>query len=255
MKKRSGTWLITALIILVIGVCGCTMNHTDLQNNKEPEVTLSERQKNILSEQGLPTEYAQLSPHQQRAIVAMEEMLLYAEEKYDMPFSYAGYTAAGSMEKEHMQAYPTSGHMETDTFTITKTKDGYEDDFLSVAATPYFTSYLTEQFKAFLPETDIKVYGKITKTSLQEMPAEDTVFDGKVSSSLCIFVDGATCSEESFETFKTQYVDFMREHQLYGMAEVVLLKEGNLVYLSRYNYMDYLSQTYYESRDTVSIQR
>ncbi len=255
MKKKSVIWLMIALIILVIGVCGCMRNHSDVPNKNDPEVTLSERQKEILTEQGLPTEYEALAPHQQRAIVAIEEMLSYAEEKYDMAFSYAGYTEKGPMEKEHMRAYPTSGHMEVDSFTITKTENGYEDDFISVAAAPCFTEYLTGKLQAFLPDTEIRVYGDITKTSLQEIPTANTDFDGKVSSSLCVFVDGATCTEETFATFKAQYADFMKEHQLYGMTEVVLLKEGKIVYLSKYNYTDYLSEDSCQSRDTVSVQK
>ena len=255
MKKRPVVWLIIGLTILVIGVCGCMKKQTDDQSNNESKVTLSERQKNILAEQGLPTEYDALPAHQQRAIVAIEEMLSYAEDKYDMAFSYAGYAEAGPMEEEHMRAYPSSGHMAVDSFTITKTENGYEDDYIRVAAVPCFTEYLTGQLKAFLPEVEIQVYGKITKTTLAEIPTAETDFDGKVSSSLCVFVDGATCTPEEFETFKAQYADFMQEHQLYGMAEVVLLKEGKLVYLSRYNYTDYLSEEVCYSRDTVSVQR
>lgn len=255
MKKRYGFGLIAALLILIIGICGCAANHADPTDEKEPEVTLSERQKDILAEQGLPTEYDALRPHQQRAIVAIEEMLLYAEDKYDLPFSYAGYTEAGPMEKEHMRAYPTSGHMAVDSFTITKTEARYEDDFVAVASSPYFASYVRENLKSFLPNSEVKVYAEITDTSLTEVPTAETVFDDKVASSLCIFVDGATCTVEDFESFKLQYADFMRQHRLYGMTQVILLKEGNLIYLSEFNYTDYLSADYFDSRDTISIQR
>ena len=36
------------------------------------------------------------------------------------------------LEKEHMRAFPTSGDIEVDSFTITRTDDGYEDDFINI---------------------------------------------------------------------------------------------------------------------------
>ena len=88
MKKHFGFGLIVSLLILMMGVCGCTMNNSDLPNNTESEVSLSQRQKDILAEQGLSTEYTELSASQQKAIVAIEEMLVYVEKKYNTSFSY-----------------------------------------------------------------------------------------------------------------------------------------------------------------------
>ncbi len=253
MNKRTVPFLLAALCLLLLGLCGCASSRTESHENQKPEVTLSQRQKNILAEQGLPTEYDALPPHQQRAIVAIEEMLLYAEDKYDLPFSYAGYTEAGPMEKEHMRAYPTSGYMATDSFTITKTEAGYEDDFIAVATAPHFAAYICENLEVFLPNTEVKVYAEITNTSLTEVPAGETDFDGNVAGILWIFVDGAACSEENLEAFQTQVADFLHEHELCGMAEVILLKEGQLANLSAFNFTDYLSPEHYDSRETLYI--
>ena len=93
MKRNVGFGLIVSLIILMMGVCGSTMNNSDLPSNTESKVFLTQRQKDILTEQGLSTEYTELSASQQKAIVAIEEMLSYAEKKYKTSFSYAGYSA------------------------------------------------------------------------------------------------------------------------------------------------------------------
>ncbi len=251
MKKKSLVWLILSLTILVIGVCGCMNKQTDSAGSGENKVTLSQRQKDILAQQGLPTEYDALPAHQQRAIVAIEEMLSYAEAKYDMAFSYAGYAETGPMEAEHLRAYPSAGHMAVDTFTITKTETGYEDDFVLVAAGPRFAAYVQEQLQGFLPQAGIKVYAQVTETSLSEVPTAETVLDGKVDGSVWIFVDGEACSGEAFTAFQQQAADFMQEHQLYGMMQFILLKEGNLIYLTEYNYTDYLSPEHYDSRETL----
>lgn len=253
MKKSAVFFLLTTLCLL--GICGCAANHTNSPDTQEPEVTLSERQKSILSEQGLPLEYTELPPHQQRAIVAVEEMLSYAEDKYDMSFSYAGYTAAGPMEKEHMNAYPTAGHKEVDCFTITKTGEGYEDDFIAVATAPYFASYIHKSIQPFLPDTGIKVYAHITRASLSEVPTEETCFDGKIGSALYVFVDGESCPLENMEQFQAQLEAFLYEHELYGSVEVTLLKERNFLHLSKFNFADYFSSDCYDSRETIYIRR
>lgn len=255
MKKKSMLYLMTAFLILLAELCGCSTQRVDTSKPIKPEIALNERQKNILAEQDLPTEYEQLPSHQKRAIVAIEEMLTYAEDKYGMPFCYAGYAEAGPMEKENLQAYPADGFMAVDCFTITKTADGYEDDFLNVAAVPAFTDYLTRQFQAFLPDAEMQIYPNITNTTLQEVPHKDTVFDGKVSSSLYIFLDGATCTQADFDAFQTQCAAFMQEHELYGFAKIVLLKPETLIYVSRFNYTDYFSEETCDRMETISVQR
>lgn len=253
--KNVGVGIIVSLLILMTGVCGCTMNNSDLQSNTESEVSLNQRQKEILTEQGLSTEYTELSVSQQKAIVAIEEMLIYAETKYNTSFSYAGYSAQSSLEKEHMRAFPTSGDKETDSFTITKTDIGYEDDYINVAANAIYVAYVYDGIKTILPDTEIKVFAEITKTTLDEVPTVGTALQGKVESSLWIFIDGATFSGQDLTEFKAKFNDYLTENQLYGMAQIILLKDGEIVYPTKYNYTDYLSEEHYTLRETLYVNR
>lgn len=255
MKRNVGFGIIVSLIILMMGVCGCTMNNSDLPSNTESEVSLTQRQKDILTEQGLSTEYTELSASQQKAIVAIEEMLSYAEKKYNTSFSYAGYSAQSSLEKEHMRAFPTSGDKETDSFTIAKTDAGYEDDYVNVAANALYVEYVCDGIKAILPNTEIKVFTEITKTSLVELPTVDTDLQGKVESSLWVFIDSATFSEQDLSKFKTDFNEFLTEHQLSGMAQLILLKDGKIAYPTKYNYTDYLSEEHYAARETLYVNK
>lgn len=255
MKRNVGFGIIVSFIILMTRVCGCTMNNSDLPGNAESEASLNQRQKDILAEQGLPTEYKELSVSQQRAIVAIEDMLVYAEKKYSTSFSYAGYSAPSSLEKEHMRAFPTSGDMETDSFTITKTDTGYEDDYVNVAANEIYVAHVYDGIKNILPNTEIKVFAEIIRTSLVEVPTVDTELQGKVESSLWVFVDGVTWGEDDINNFKTEFGDYLAEHQLYGMAQIILLKDGKIAYLTKYNYTDYLSEEYYTVRETLYVNK
>lgn len=251
MKRNFG--IVAGLIVLMMIVCGCTMKNSSLPDNTKSEVSLSQRQKDILAEQGLSTEYNELSASQQRAIVAIEDMLCYAEKKYSTSFSYAGYSAASPLEKEHMRAFPTSGDKETDSFTITKTDDGYKDDFINVAVNAMFVSYVCDGIKSFDPGTEIKVFAEITRTSFDEVPPENTDFEGKIESGLWIFLDRATFTEEDLSSFKIRFTEFMNSNKLYGVAQIILLKDGKIAYPTKYNYTDYLSDEHYICRETVYI--
>lgn len=255
MKRRVGFGIIVSLLILTIGVCGCTMNNSDLPSSTESEVSLNQRQKGILTEQGLSTEYMELSASQQKAIVSIEAMLVYVEKKYNTSFSYAGYSAQSSLEKEHMRAFPTSGEKEADSFTITKTDNGYEDDYINIAVNAMYVAYVCDGIKTILPDTAIKVFAEITKTSLAEVPTVDTELQGKVESSLWIFIDGATFSGQDLNEFKAIFNDYLIEHQLYGMIQLVLLKDGKIVYPTKYNYTDYLSEEQYIVREMLYVNK
>ncbi len=255
MKRNVGFGIIVSLIILIIGVCGCTMNNSDLPSNTESEVSLNQRQKDILTEQGLSTEYTELSASQQKAIVEIESMLCYVEEKYNTSFSYAGYSVQSSLEKEHMRAFPTSGDKKTDSFTITKTDIGYEDDYINVASNAIFVSYVCDGIKSILPNTEIKVFAEITKTSLVEVPTVDTDLKGKIESCLWVFIDGATVSEQDLSDFKARFSEYLTEQQLYGVAQLILLKDGKIAYPTKYNYTDYLAEEHYAVRETLYVNK
>ncbi len=255
MKNKFSAGMILILIFLMINMCGCATSNPDVSNNTRPKVSLNERQKSILAENGLPTDYDELLPSQRSAIVAIEKMLCYLEEKYDTTFCYAGYVAASPLEKEHMIAFQKSGDTESDRFTITKDGDTYEDEYMNVAANAGFTSYLYENIKLFAPDAEFEVFAKITKTYFLEVPTSNSDFDGKVESSLMIFIDESTFKEEDLKSFTEQFAEFMKKHKLFGIAQIILLKEGKLAYLTKYNFSSYLSEEHYISRETLYIKK
>lgn len=254
MKGKKYFGIMLFFSILMIGVYGCAMNKANLSNKMKSNVLLSERQKVILSEQGLSTRYEDLSITQKQAIVSIEEMLSYVEDKYGKSFSYAGYVAKGPLEEEHMRAYPADGYMQTDSFTIIKKETGYEDDYINIAINVDFADYVNECIQPLVKNVETKVFCEITKTSLSEIPMDFSVFDGNVESSLWVFLD-STDFEEDFESFKIRFSDVMNEHKLYGMAQIIFLKEGKMDYITRYNYTDYLSEEYYTNRGMVYINK
>ena len=78
---------------------------------KEVGVELTQRQKDLLEYLGLPTEYDELTDSQKNAVTSIEDMLTYLEDKYEKSFSYLSYAAAGVLEEEHLEAYPSQGDL------------------------------------------------------------------------------------------------------------------------------------------------
>lgn len=82
MKTRLVGIITTMIFVVLIGGCS---------TNMKENVTLNDRQIDILLSEDLPTEWNKLTPNQQKSIQAIEEMLEYLENKYDKEFIYAGY--------------------------------------------------------------------------------------------------------------------------------------------------------------------
>lgn len=118
-----------------------------------------------------------------------------------------------------------------------------------------YVAYVYDGIKTILPDTEIKVFAEITKTSLVEVPTVDTDLQGKVESSLWIFIDDATFSGHDLTEFKAKFNDYLTEHQLYGMAQLVLLNDGKIAYPTKYNYTDYLSEEHYVVREILYVNK
>ncbi len=88
-----------------------------------------------------------------------------------------------------------------------------------------------------------------------EVPTVDTDLQGKVESSLWVFIDSATFSEQDLSKFKADFNEYLTEHQLYGMAQLILLKDGKIAYPTKYNYTDYLSEEHYAARETLYVNK
>lgn len=229
------------------------MKHNEKSANST--ITLTQRQIAILKRYGLPANYEELTNTQQKAIITIEEMLCYAEEKYNQKFAYAGYTSAGLINNEHMRAYPISGNEKTDTFTISKTENGFVDDYINIAITPMYCEYVLSSVKTLAPDTKIKTYAEVTATSIAELNANKMIFDGTTEASLWIFLDETTFDEAKLEDFASAFNAWMNDHKLYGAVQIVLLKENTISYLTKYNFTNYLSETYYICRKNIYINK
>ncbi len=265
MKKLRKLIIIGIIIIFGIGACGCNMKRNDSggrkrseMGNKVAELVLNERQKEILEEVGLPTDVEELTYMQKRDIIAIDEMLTAMEEKYNRSFSYAGYVAPGLLEYEHLIAYPSDGARSFDSFEVRKVEGEngteYEDDYMLVAIRDDFSEYLTDITSQVFHTESVKAFAEVTRTTLTEVPSDERMYNGAVGSSNYIYIDSASINSEELQTYVDELEKVLYENELYGISQIICLKENEIENLNEYNYSFYdISDSYIDWKE-ISVQ-
>lgn len=212
-----------AAVMMVAVLAGCAASATRASGESEQEngdkatqtevsVVLTERQKEILEQGGLPTEYEELTIRQKSAIVKIEKMLVYLEDKYGKEFAYAGYVPGELMDEEHLLAYPADDP-ESQVITVWRNEedgeeDAFEDDYPCILATPWYQAAAEAYFaKTFVPETFL-VYAEVTET--EEDVTEETILR-KASAKLYVLLDEQTCTKQQLDDFAAGYGAWMQE--------------------------------------------
>lgn len=243
--------IVLTVIAMMLGACGCSMQHVEETKDTHPAVVLTERQIRILEQEGLPTDYEQLDSRQQRAICAIEEMMAAVEEKYGVAFGYISYSDGGGREAEMLTLYPQNGDRDTDVFTVTREEeDGAyvcRDGYAALMAKPAFAAFVQSHAQQ-LGENSVKVYSVVFHVEEGMGAVTEENVAHHVDGDSWIFVDGGSVAREAFEAYAAAFRDWRGENGITGAAQLILLKEDTLQYLTEFNYSDYLSAEYYEDR-------
>ena len=230
------------ILIVVVGASGCGMEQNKMELEKRnlyADMELTQRQKNILEEQGLSTEVDDLTVIQIKSIIAIEEMLSYLENKYDKSFVYVGY----------------GGHRDPqfDSFDVKRTEDGYEDDYMLVAIRDDYTNYIEELLKSELKNESLRLFAQIYTTELTELPEDKEDYLETVSSWKAVFLYLPEKEEAQMTQCAQEIEQILRSKKIKYDCDVIFLKENILHELTAYNYMDYLTSQYYKKRQTIEI--
>lgn len=229
--------LLIFLFFSIIYLSGCL---TKVSLTSEEEPTLSERQKEILQNNGLPTDYDSLTPEQQRSITAIEEMLSYIEDKYGEEFTYSGYVDEYGVET--LTVYPSGEHTDFDMVTVTRKNDYggyiYEDDYPAVFLREDFESYLAEYFHTVTK--DVIIFSNIYETNYDRLPEDGVVLDGMVKSRNTVFLPADSMDSSSYDVIGREFQAWMQEHSFTGTTQLIFIDRQDFSKLSRYNYSDYL---------------
>lgn len=254
--------IIGMITLLGTGVGGCSIKeNTSTEQAKETEekqtiknLVLTERQKKILQEEGLSTNVEELTYSQKSSIIAIEEMLVAVEEKYDRSFSYTGYIAPGIMEEEELHAYPSDGDPEKDVFSVTRKYEDngyiYTDTYEQVVAGYMFDEFLQKFLDKELGEGNAVTYTWNTGVINAQLPVqiEELFFNLKTDTE--IFVDSENVTEDVYEEFINKLYSWLEEYGFETKYCIYLAKKGVLSEITPYNFRDYYSEEYWIRNDS-----
>ena len=231
---RKKTFWKRTFAVFLASVClwsaaGCTGAGTGMDREDEKVSTeLTQRQRELLEEMGLPADYDKLTDTQKNAVTSIEAMLSYLESKYQEEFCYLSYAEAGTLEKEHLEAYPASG-TPSDVVTVYRTyEDGeyhYEDDYGNIGVRPLYESRVREFAVQSFPESGIKVFSDIRNlgqgTDGQSVTEENVL--QTASAVTYIFISESVCTEAQLRDFTEECAQWM-ESQCQGVAAQICLR-------------------------------
>lgn len=258
---------ITLVVMCVAILAGCGIRPTgsgqptadgnnaqNVQQRRRP-AELTERQKDILEELGLPTDYNDLSPKEKSAIEAIEYMLSYLEGKYGEPFVYAGYVEGGGLEQEHLTAYPESGSM-NDEVTVYRSyeDDGFTctDNYLNILAAPVYQKAMEQYVAKYF--TGSTLFTEVTNVPGDELPDEDTALFA-ITAASTLLLDESAVNEAQLDAFVQDYSTLMEENSTGApsVMDIWLMEADTVKGFNAYNYHDNLFQAKYSSVWIISV--
>ena len=164
MIRKTATVVICVLVLFML--CGCARRNGNMADStKKQTVVLTERQKGILRELGLPEEYEQLNDSQKNGIVKIEMALAYLEDTYEEEFEYDGYVSGG-LDGQYVTAKIVgSSPTRYVNVYINYNEDHYEfsDNCREIMAEPEYEKQVAEFMSDYFDPSDFHVYVEISR--------------------------------------------------------------------------------------------
>ncbi len=274
MQKR----IVLLIAVLSLMLCGCAGKAPDSSASGQPEsaqvvqtesaeagqsekytVELTERQKKILRDEGLPEEYDRLTDSQKNAIVKIESALSYLEETYEDEFEYTGYVSGG-LDGEYVTA-KISGTLPEKIVTVyisyKNGKYSYFDNYEAKIAEEEYKKEITDFLSGYLDPADFQVYAEIRELR----NAGESLVERAVGVPL-ILVNNV-CSEEEVKAAAQAYAEWIAaiENKGGGGADFKVYRAEDYILINEFNYRDYLGKWIYEldvtvdADDTINIEK
>lgn len=235
------------LFILIEGGCSQMTNQTSNQttsHNAQNKI-LTDRQIQILQEEGLPTVFDQLTISQQRAIQAIEEMLKAIEQKYGEDFAYVGYMPKSPIEAEKLVAVPIAGDPVLDQFSVyreqTDTGFSFRDTYAHIKARNAVCLALSQDIQNVWGKNVLKAYCAVV--DLKQEPDRVTLetLRGNVDAIFWIFVDDSHMSEEDFRSLPEWFRSWADKSGIAASGTLFLTENAVFASVSAVNYTDHMS--------------
>lgn len=243
MKRK--ICLIFLTLFMAVGSISCQNKQTEQQSSFTIEYgddyQLNDRQKNILTAEGLSNDFSKLDISQKRSIQRIEQMLRYLEEKYKMEFSYAGYVPAGAMESEHLTAYPTAEGTGNGANFVTVEPYGetFKDNYSDKEIHEYYESLVTNFVSEYFNSGQVKV---VVYRFSASMKSSDEItnasFRYKISTTTLVFVSDTICDEKQMCEFAEEMKLWFEEHEIVSNSRVSLVHTDDVTGITANKFED-----------------
>lgn len=244
-RRVSICFLLCALVMCLFSGCRFSLKTDETSLNQtgegDAEVKLTQRQIQILTEVGLPTNYADLTDSQQNDIMAIEEMICYLEETYKSNATYKTFTQASPVNDESLTV-EMDGYIVTVSRHYEAGKYVYTDNFAAEKATDNYENALKAYFEG--QNVDVKVYAEITNL---KNGTEDIL--SRANASVFVFVCGER-SRNDFEKLVKAYGEWYSS-KLNGLANTTrfyMVSDSEYLDVGKANYYDCLQEVSKENR-------
>ena len=218
MHKLLKFMLLVGLAISVVCLLWCSLREKTNNSKKETSKyeeelptadrsSLTERQKKILQEEGLPTELNKLTQSQKIYIAVIEDALLYLDKQYEgVSFDFHTLRPASIMGKQELRFIPTGFDKEDkrNFVTVVKERDGsgYSDNYMLIPVRESMENVIKSYMEDYFSKGEVKIYLRPGSTEIEygDVINETTVI-GKVQSRAAVFLPSDICPEDKFNTF------------------------------------------------------
>ena len=246
MKKHIQIYITIVLMLLFVGGCGMSINNNSKSDGELTELT--EQQKQILQEEGIPPVLDKLSDKEKNYLITCDKMMTYINEKYapyGVHFTYIGYHAPELLdETSKIVVVPDGYDPSIDTVTVkinANTEEGYEDDYLDFQTRIIYEKVLNDHLSEYVPKDKYKLYLSSATIREEIMPDiselnEEYILRNANSSNFYLFLSDDICrTNEELAEFAEDLFTWMRENKFYGTPQIELCKDEGLEY---YDYKD-----------------
>lgn len=176
MKKICSLLLV---IIMLFSLTSClndtsgnsnkTQNHSNDEYSSskgEKDMELTSRQIEILKQENLPTDYSELNDSQKKAIVAIEELFTYLDNKYEDDFVFVGYRPEASLDKEALIVQP-KGATPAENFSVFRENGIITDNYSTIRLRDDYEEMIEIQFESHFSNIDVF-------SDIEEVVGDDT---------------------------------------------------------------------------------
>lgn len=245
--RRKAALLILGLSLMLTS-CGKQADQgqkngqASISSQSEERKVMTERQKKILSDAGLPQDEAALTDSQRQAVFAIEEMLTYLEDSYGETFLYKGYVPESDADQETLFAVA-----QNDTYERTVTVTRFEENGKRVMKDNYQALQLEEEYQkaveAHLKDTVVgdKVLVQVRVDELVDA-GDDASVIAKAGAYTSIYVENCFSDEAAFSKFIQEYADWMLSENCVRPAGIsfTAIPAAEFKKLNRFNVADQL---------------